>query len=480
VDVTAQPRRIWPALLLTGLLGGAAGAGGLLWLDRAGHLPLNATAGTDPGAEAVSAEIAALRGQLEELRRAQAEGLAGLAATGTQPDMIEPLRAQIAALEQTVGELSLRPAAGGDSEAMTSVEARLLELEGRAAQPEPQLGPIEERLAALESRPAAAGADLGPVMARLDALEQRVEQAAAPQPDAALESRLAELDARVAAAATPDALRVLEARLDETATLAQELRERPPVDLSGVQSELADLRTRLDELGDRLATAPTRDQVAALEAAVRGAATAEQLSALESQLAAAPREERVAALETALEETRIEAGKATNLGPAIAASALTTALQSGAPFRAELDALRGLGLDPAVLDPLAAHADAGLPTSAELRSGFDQAVAGVDLSQPIPPSAGAVNRLLQSARSLVEVRAAGPATGADPAAVAGRVRAALDREDLRAALAEWQVLPEQVKGSTADWARLARARAEAEELAARLRTEALSRIAAGG
>jgi hypothetical protein len=31
--------RVWPAVLLSGLLGGAAGAGGVLWLDRTGQLP---------------------------------------------------------------------------------------------------------------------------------------------------------------------------------------------------------------------------------------------------------------------------------------------------------------------------------------------------------------------------------------------------------------------------------------------------------
>jgi hypothetical protein len=116
----------------------------------------------------------------------------------------------------------------------------------------------------------------------------------------------------------------------------------------------------------------------------------------------------------------------------------------------------------------------------ELRAGFDQAVADVDLSQPIPQSAGAVNRLLQSARSLVEVRAAGPATGTDPAAIAGRLRSASTAATFRLRSASGRLCPKQHGPARPIGCGLAEARAEAEDLAARLRTEALSRIAAGG
>ncbi len=454
----AGQRRIWPAVLLTGLLGGTVGAGGVLWLDRAGYLPEGAAA-ADPATPPASDEIASLRGEVEQLRQTQAEA----ATAGLEPDAVAPLREQVAALERTVAELSNRPPAPG-GEALAPIEARLTELEARAGQAAPDFAAVEERLAALETRPAAAGADLGPLEARLAAVETRLDQAPAAGGDPALGGRLDEL----------------ERRLNETVGLAEELRDRPPVDLSGLETQIAELRSRLDELGNGLTAAATRDQVGALEAAVQKAATAEQVSALEAQIAAAPKEERVATLESGLAETRAAAEKGAALGPAVAADALTAALQSGAPYKAELDALRALGLDPAVLDGLAGQADAGLPTLPELRGGFDRAIAGVDLSRPIPKSAGPVNRLLQSARGLVEVRAAGPATGSDPEAVAGRLRAALDGGDVRAALAEWQALPEQAKASTAEWARQAEARAAAADLAARLRTEALSRIAAAG
>jgi hypothetical protein len=206
----------------------------------------------------------------------------------------------------------------------------------------------------------------------------------------------------------------------------------------------------------------------------------EQVAGLEKAIAALPTVQRVASLESALNEIKAQAQKAETLGPAIAANALASALETGAPFRAELDALRGLGLDQATLASLEPHAEKGLPTKAQLQSSFEDAIAKVDLRQPIAENAGAVSRLLRSARGLVEVRAAGPAKGTEPAAIAARIRAALQAGDLKTALGEWQALADPAKASTADWARVAQARQDADELAARLRTEALSRVAAAG
>jgi hypothetical protein len=172
--------------------------------------------------------------------------------------------------------------------------------------------------------------------------------------------------------------------------------------------------------------------------------------------------------------------RAALLGPAVVADALADALASGRPYRSELDALAGLGLDSHAVEGLAAQADTGLPTMAELRAGFEQAVASVDLRQPIPEGTGTLDRLVMSARSLVEVRPATPTEGADPAAVLSRIRAALDSGDLGTALTERSALPEELRTATAEWAAAAEARRAADELVARLRGEALSRLASEG
>jgi hypothetical protein len=115
-----------------------------------------------------------------------------------------------------------------------------------------------------------------------------------------------------------------------------------------------------------------------------------------------------------------------------------------------------------------------------LRQEFEAAVAKMDLRSPIPENAGTFDRLLGSARGLVQVRPADPVAGSDPAAVVARMRGALAAGDLKTALAERESLPEPAKTATADWARAADARRAAGELVAELRAEALSRLGAGG
>ena len=163
------------------------------------------------------------------------------------------------------------------------------------------------------------------------------------------------------------------------------------------------------------------------------------------------------------------------------ADALADALQSGSPFASELAAMRGLGLDDeTALDGLAPHAESGLPTLAKLRADFEAAAAGIDVTPPPPEDTGTVDRLLQSARGLVEVRPANPVEGSDPPAILARIRAALDAGDLRTALDEWQALPDEAKSATQAWADAASSRLAADEFVTRLRGDALTRLGGQG
>jgi len=203
----------------------------------------------------------------------------------------------------------------------------------------------------------------------------------------------------------------------------------------------------------------------------------EQLAA---RLEAAPAEARIAAIETELGEASRQAETAAALGPAVAADALAAAMESGRPFRAELDALVVLGADDAAVAALQPHAETGLATLAELQAGFEAAIAALSLAAPIPEGAGTIDRLLQSARGLVDVRPAQPTEGADPSAIVTRIRGALAAGQVAASLAEWQTLPDTVRTQTADWASAAEARAAADELVAQLRADALARLTQAG
>ena len=167
------------------------------------------------------------------------------------------------------------------------------------------------------------------------------------------------------------------------------------------------------------------------------------------------------------------------LGPAVAADALSAALQSARPFTAELAALRTLGVETATLDALAPDAATGLPTLASLRARFESEIAAVDLTTPIPEGTSVMDRLMKSAEGLVQVRPAHPIEGADPSAIVTRIRAALDAGDLATALSEWDALPENAKTATADFQRDAAALRDANALVAKLRADALARLEAG-
>ncbi len=261
---------------------------------------------------------------------------------------------------------------------------------------------------------------------------------------------------------------------------------------------LKDLQNRLEKLeragaaGSSVSLEPRLAVLAAEVAALRSAAPAdtatleatlatlrEEVGALSKRIDATPGEERIAAIEAKLDATsqRVEAAAA--LAPAVAADALAAALDAGWPFANELAALKSLGIDAEAVEGLAPKAESGLPTIADLRSGFDAAMASVELATPIPEETGTIDRLLQSARGLVEVRPAHPTAGSDPAAIVARIRAALAAGDLKNALAEWNTLPDTVKEPTADWAKAAEARLTADELVARVRAAALSRLGAG-
>jgi hypothetical protein len=315
--------------------------------------------------------------------------------------------------------------------------------------PDAELAALRSEIDAL--RQEASGSDLAPLRDQIAALEQSMGElrnaGSGSARDAALEemqTRLSELENLAAAAGSPDASPASDARFSELAAEIEALRSLGAGDGSGL------------------------------------AALQEEVAALTERVEAVPSEERIAAMEADIQTASEQAATAASLAPAVAADALAAALEAGRPFASELGAVAALGLDEAARAALQPHAESGLATLPELRAGFEAAITNIDFSAPIPEGTGAIDRLLQSARGLVEVRPARPTEGADPAAVVTRIRAALDAGDLATALAEWNTLPDNMKTRSADWAGAAEARAEADALVARLRTDALSRLSQAG
>ncbi len=243
----------------------------------------------------------------------------------------------------------------------------------------------------------------------------------------------------------------------------------PPPDMSGIESRLSALSddvTALKNAGPA-DTAPLASAVAELQ---------QKVDALASEVAGSSNDDRLAAVETKLDNALRATEDDAALGRAVAADALAAALESGRLFSAELAALKTLGAKEDAVTALEPYAGAGLPTRAKLRADFETAIAGADLSVPIPEAAGALDRLVEGARSLVSVRPAHPTAGSDPTAIVTRIRGALAVGDIKAALAEWSVLPDTMKSATKAWADSAHAWQTADDLVASLRADALARI----
>lgn len=326
---------------------------------------------------------------------------------------------------------------GGDAETPTEIAALKGEIaklqqaksdDGLAALGQ-QVSLLENTVAALSARPQPATSDaaLGDLLNRVAALEQ----SGASLGTAELEKRVTEL-------------------ADAVATL----KSAQPADGASVESALQPLSQQVQELSTRL------QEVAS---AVEKAST----------------EDRVTALEAKLDEVASRIELASALAPAVAADALAAALDSGRPFSNELAAVKSFGIGEADAEALAPQAATGLPTLAQLRATFEAAMESAELATPIPAETGTFDRLIQSARGLVEVRPVRPTAGTDPAAMVARIRGALAAGDLRTALAEWEALPDTIKAATTDWQKQAEMRLKADDLAASVRTSALSRLGAG-
>ncbi|MFS8111955.1 hypothetical protein QD460_09565 [Rhizobium jaguaris] len=160
---------------------------------------------------------------------------------------------------------------------------------------------------------------------------------------------------------------------------------------------------------------------------------------------------------------------------AIAAAALKAAIDRGGPFQPELDTFANVAPnDPAVAD-LKAFAQTGIPSRADLiRRVPDVATAIVGSAQQDDPNQSWSDRLLASAKSLVQVRPVGNVSGDSVAAIAARFEDKVKNGDLPGAVTEWNSLPDAAKSASAAFKQSLEARIRVEDLVG----EALSKAIA--
>lgn len=230
--------------------------------------------------------------------------------------------------------------------------------------------------------------------------------------------------------------------------------------LAALSQKVEQVEASVNALGEAPQTqpvdlAPINEKLAALEQQVRAAGEA-----------AEGQQNRLAALDQSLATVSgkvEEQADQPKIALAIAASALKSALERGAPFSAELETFAAISPDAPQLDALRALAEKGVATRSEIAAQVGAAAdAMVAADGPVDENAGFVQRLMSSAESLVKVRPIGAVEGAGVPETVARLEAAVNQNDYAKALAEYETLPEPVKAAGAEFAAALKARMEAE------------------
>lgn len=251
----------------------------------------------------------------------------------------------------------------------------------------------------------------------------------------------------------------------------------------GSSDELATLKSQVASLQQQMAEAPkaqTSDtsaleqRIAALESSTAsGGDASAKISQLENtvstlQSGRATDDQKIASLTQRLDaaETKInEPRDDVEVARAIASAALKAAIDRGGPFLTELDTLSKVTPDDPAIQSLRPFANTGVPTRAELVRRFpDVANAMLAALRPTDPNQGIIDRLADSAMSLVKVRPVGNVEGEGDDAKIARMEDKLQNGDLKGAALEWDSLPEAAKTASADYKKSLDARIQVEDL----------------
>jgi hypothetical protein len=287
--------------------------------------------------------------------------------------------------------------------------------------------------------------------------------------DVALKSQLAELQTHVQELASrkgdsadAQAIDRLRQRLDQIEQAAK----TPPSNNAAADAAVLERLTRAENavkaLGMSLTAlsqrAETAAQAATAAAQKADAATRALQESSDKQSAALDAvSKRLDALDRVAKATQDkvanESGADKAARFALACLALQDSVTRGAPYAAELAAVKTLGADDKALAALAAFAASGLPSDAtmagELRILRPKLAAAAGAATHRPD--GFVARIEASAARLVRIRRVGEPSGNEPSAVLARLDAALARDNIDAAAAELGKLPNDARAAAAPW-----------------------------
>ncbi|HSG94249.1 MAG TPA: hypothetical protein VLA28_01925 [Afifellaceae bacterium] len=305
---------------------------------------------------------------------------------------------------------------------------------------------------------------------------------------------LGEQSARLAQAEQPQALSEFKEQLAALESAVQSGAAGPEAGLVAIEQKLAGVEKAIAD-NQKLAGDAAKKTLAAVKPEIDrlGASAAElagRVKTLEDGLSGLVDPQTVAALGVRVEQLAdvIEKNAAPQtvaaLRSALAAESLAAAMAAGRPFAAELDILQSDAYGGPDLTAIASYAAEGLPDAATLAVEFKALIPSLMPPEPersaTREGAGVVERLLASARNVVEVREAGPGTGSELMRRTAAIMQALNGNNLKLAKTGWQGLPIEARQASADWAAKLEARLAADALAGVLRAEALARLAAAG
>src|SRR5262249_26139840 len=148
---------------------------------------------------------------------------------------------------------------------------------------------------------------------------------------------------------------------------------------------------------------------------------------------------------------------------AIVSMALRNAVESGAPFTAELSAAKALSADARAVATLEPLSSGGVPTASALGrelAGLMPAIWKTSRTDEAPQGSF-LERLQANAQKIVRIRPAGDVAGDEPDNVKARIEVRAENSDIRGALAELAKLPPDARAPAKAWIAKADARSAA-------------------
>ncbi|MBZ0216236.1 MAG: hypothetical protein K8F25_06785, partial [Fimbriimonadaceae bacterium] len=270
----------------------------------------------------------------------------------------------------------------------------------------------------------------------------------------ALETVLEEITAASGSASPASALQI--------AGLRSELQTAMD-DLTAAQQKLQAKVTAMD--GQLIALQKTSQDMAATMSNVNQAAS-ERLQAMDNALAAL--------------EIRRDAGPVSQMerraAMALSFASLARTVETGKPFRAELDTARAFAGDQPGLDVLGAHADTGLETVKSLTERFAAVAGQIVNADHGSAEGGALDRFWGKLQSIVRVRPTGFVEGDTSAAIVARAESRLQAGQLSGTIAELETLSGPAQEAAQSWLEPARARRDGDSALAALNADLIASI----